>query len=158
MKRTKPTKTAALVEKPRGKTTAVHADGLLESLEQTARWDIEHTTERLAAFALKLSANAASAFEWSYNSFEDAAKQTAAQYLLELIARGRNAGDEYSARSSEAILRELARLFNAEVLRKARWPERSTSPTSNAMSLCMMAAHAELLHTLNRYVERLGED
>ena len=52
---------------------------------------------------------------------------------------------------------QVREILHGEVMRAAKWPERSTSVPSNEISLCVMAQKAEWLERLDNAVEYMKE-
>lgn len=83
----------------------------------------------------KLAADPANAFEWADAAFRAAATRRVVERLLALLGHGVTIAD---------VVKEL----EAAVLSGARFPERSTSPSSNEMGRCVLQAQAELLNEI----------
>jgi len=105
-------------------------DSLIEEFSNSA------VRGALSKFEENFKSNPAYAFEWAQNAMEAAARFEVALTL--------KAWTELPEYKPEAALSEIKRL----VLRGARWPERSTSPVSNAMSADRTAAWAEALERI----------
>ena len=136
-------------------TRSAKAAESLASLKQYAEWGVKSGERELAEFATRFAKDPAHALSWSSNTFENAARYSMNKEVLEHIARLSEPQDEYTTRSDEEVIRVMQREFAREVLRNAKWPERSTSPTSNEMSLRMMSARAEWLEKLDNHIERI---
>lgn len=101
------------------------------------------TGERgMKEFAVKLSKDAAYAFEWSNNAFKDAAKVHVGKTLQAWIEmkNGKTLEEYVEQEHADVIMEEV----NRTVVRAARWPERSTSVQSNVMKQEIAAVWAEL--------------
>jgi len=134
-------------------TTSAIGARILALLTQTAETNIRIANEQLAKWGTRFASDPSHAFEWSKESFESAARHRIAKDILILIEMGLN-GDEYAKRSDIAIAREIKSMLHDEVIRGAKWPQRSTSPQSNEMQLCLNAQRAEWLETIQRLFDR----
>jgi len=106
-------------------------------------------------FAEKFAADPANALEWSKETFHYAARLKVCaivEHYLSIFA----AEDMYSMKTPKRQLELIAQEFKAELMRGARFPDHSSSPTSNYFSLCLNAARAEFLEKLDFYRERIG--
>lgn len=90
---------------------------------------------KLAAFSTRFAADPYHAFDWGTDALDAAATKKVATRALALLEGGATV---------EALVSEL----NDEVLRSARYGERSTSPVGNELARCLLAARAELLNEL----------
>ncbi len=116
--------------------------------------------ETVATWAIRLTEEDPSrAFEWSNDAFRAAARVKVGKTVLAWIEAGKqNSVDEYSSTPScEKIIRGIRDHLYGEVVRKAKWPDRSTSVQSNEMSLEINAEMAEMLEKLDRAIERMEE-
>jgi hypothetical protein len=127
---------------------------LKEWLEESKR-----TNQRYCAqFAERFAADPANALEWSKETFGYAARLKVVaivEHYLSVFA----AEDMYSAKTPKRQLEIIGQEFKAEVMRGARFPDHSSSPTSNYFSLCLNAARAEFLERLETYwLSRIGTE
>lgn len=139
------------------KTREEKALGLLEFIQAGANKMVVDSQNELNVFTEKLTSDPSYAFEWSYSAFQAAAKNKTAKDILALIDRGlKSMVDEYVATSSpEKVIRYVRAYLYGEVLRGAKWPERSTSVQSNQMKTELTAQRGEWLETFDRYIERI---
>lgn len=154
MKRKAKTQNVTPQEKPRISTASVYADRRLTSIEMQATHDLERAEQSLIDFSAKLQRDAVYALEWSADIFKQAAASGMAKLLLSYITNFRNA-DQYTLPSSERIIRIIRHELYAEVLRRAKWPEHSTSVQSNEMALALNARRAEWLESFDRAIEAI---
>jgi len=83
-----------------------------------------------AQFCADVMKDAGYALSWSKEFFEKSAKEEVYKVVLAHWERG-------------ATFEEAKEMLTAEALRRARWPEQSTSPTSNFQKQCVSAAYAD---------------
>jgi hypothetical protein len=112
---------------------AYHLDGQMSSARAT-----------LDKFEKQFATDPSYAFSWGAEAFKAAARHKVALQIQAWI-RSTNTDATFEERLA-SIIKEL----RAEVMRKAKWPEHSTSATSNLMALEMNSANAEMLETLER--------
>jgi hypothetical protein len=110
---------------------------MLEIVERKRKF----AREELDKFAANMAKNPAYALEWSGGAFTAAGDYEVCSWILAAV-------DENAGVGLEKIIKQLER----DVLRAARYPSRSTSPTSNLMEQEIARAKAELLETLDREV------
>jgi hypothetical protein len=139
------------------KTPEVRADDQLKNLIYSASCDSQYARRQCDDWAARFATNPASAFEWSSGVFKQAARHQVAEYVIAFVKQVARDDDEYAARSSRKVLEILAQELRSEVMRNAKYPESSTSPTSNHMSLCLMSARAETLEKVENAIARLDQ-
>lgn len=108
---------------------------------------VEACQAGLAEFRHRLEKDADNAFEWGMNPMMFAANEKIAKQLLEHIKRLKDNGN-----SDEAILKTLYKGLQREAISKARWPERSTSPTANIMAQERGMVYAEWFTKVETYM------
>jgi hypothetical protein len=141
-------------ERPRIVTPSVRAERALSNIRQGLNIEIDMRSRHLAEWKARFERNPSSAFEWSQEAFQSAARLQICQDILAWLEQTFiNLDDEYAAPSDRRVLEIVAGELRREVLRNAKWPERSTSPSSNEMSLHRMSARAEWLEILERKLE-----
>jgi hypothetical protein len=105
----------------------------------------KYNEDLLAEFKSKLNGDdPAYAFEWGRQGMEAAARIWAGRQLefwLEQFSKG----DEYVKPEPEEVAGNVLRKIEEEVIRRARWPESSTSPVSNQIAIYRLAALAEVV-------------
>jgi len=136
---------------PRLKVKSVVAADRLDQLIEHANSEVRHLTATLAKWQEEFAKDPAHALEWSSNTFRDAARIKMAKEVITFLGFLR-AGDEYSQRTEETAIRIVHTEMIKEALRKARYPEHSTSVPSNEMALAVNAARCEWLEHLDRAV------
>jgi hypothetical protein len=114
----------------------------LEKLIRKAKDTIEWSQGDLKSFATDFAKDPAHAFEWSQKAFESAGRQRAGQTVLAWIQTVHKNKPELDDDGVAALV--IAEITQT-VVRKAKWPDRSTSTPSNEMSLYTNAAFAEYL-------------
>jgi len=150
--------TPAVVKVEPVKTLDVRADEALEGLVVTAGWDLEGAKRNLDEFRVNFYKDPAHTFEWDGSSaFDQAARLKVNQEFLGWVKSAQNSANEYAKPSSLAILKEVRGLLFDEVVRKARWPEHSTSFSSNEMSRCVLAHRTAMLVKLDDNLKNLGQ-
>ena len=92
---------------------------------------LERSQYVLNKFSAEMLKNPQSAFEWGESAFEAAAQHKVASVVLECLAQGTSYDD----------IKELA---TENAMRAARWPEKSTSASSNLAKQTLGAAWANL--------------
>jgi hypothetical protein len=130
---------------------------MLDRIRDRAESEIKSAGRYLEDFRVKFEKDPARAFEWSSDSFKQAARDSVAKTVLAYLERFR-ADDIYSLKTPQAQLEIILKEFAAETMRNAKWPEHSTSPTSNYMSLCMMSARAEWVEHLEEAIIHVGSE
>src|SRR5690606_16560392 len=106
----------------------------MKTAEQARRYfehHLEPATVNLQKFQEKLAADAAYALEWRGAAFTDAARVKLCKMVLEDLTE------------NDAIVAHIAAFLTKQALREARYPSRSTSPTSNLMAQEWAAVCAE---------------
>lgn len=144
---------------PKVKTKAELVAEAMESILFQVKSDKRFDQETLDKFSKRFSENALDAFEWSDSAFKAAARIHAAkviEYVIDAM-REKQSKEVYEAPTDEAIIQELLTRFRGEVMRKAKWPQASTSPSSNYASLMQMSAMAEWLERLEVLVNRIAK-
>jgi hypothetical protein len=142
-KSVKPTQVVPQVVKTPEERAAIH----LEMLIEKAGWNIKSGDEAIAKFSAGLAKDPAREFEWSKEVFMAAARKQAASHVLAIIEHCKAKGDGIytDGLPPMAMITTLRRELLAVVIRKARWPEHSTSPTHNYMHQCSLSATTEWL-------------
>jgi hypothetical protein len=127
----------------------------LVQIEEDLRSNVRYAEKNLDEWKARFEKDPSNAFSWASSSFVQAARKNIAECLLAWIKFGREREDDYVKASPEKIIAEVHRTLRDEVMRNAKWPEHSTSATSNEMSLCLMAQRAEWCEKLERVIERM---
>lgn len=97
--------------------------------------------------------------EWGQNQFETSGRFFAWSEALAWINNSIAHREEEKAETTdEQILEAVIKAMKEECLRRARWPERSTSRTSSEISLCKNAGRAELLEKLESFLREMAYD
>jgi hypothetical protein len=130
---------------------------MLNVVRDYAESKIKTAARYLEDFKAKFENDPASAFGWSSDSFKWAGRHSVAKIVLVCLENFKES-DIYSVKTPLAQLEIMLKQFKAETMRNAKWPEHSTSPTSNYMSLCMMAARAEWVEYLENSIDRVGSE
>lgn len=136
-------------------TRDVKAARRFEYLEDELASTISQSSAEIAKWSERLSSDPASAFEWSTNAFKAAGAHRAATWVKEMVEAGKEPDEYTSAPPVEKIIKAVRDYLYVEVVRKARWPDRSTSAPSNEMSLLINAAMADWLEKIDRMIERI---
>lgn len=127
------------------KTPVIPVPVVEQSLQQKmigrANMWLDFCRPKLNRFADSFVKDPANALEWSSDIFAAAGKLQVAVYVLEVLTMER-------AEPVTDLAEKLVKSLKEEALRKARWPERSTSIPSNEMSLSLNAARAEFITDL----------
>lgn len=98
--------------------------------------------ERLEAFAIAFAKDPQYAFSWGEPAIKAAAQKHVGDMLTDYIARVRANQPEWDdEKVADCIVNELT----AELIRKARWPEHSTSQISNLIAQERTAHIAEFV-------------
>lgn len=117
-------------------------------------YDLTHTiktaTATLEDWRAKLAEHPFYAFEWADRAFEAAAQVDVATRLLDFLHALVADPEKTSAEAFEMTL-QAAR---EEVQRGARWPSRSTSPSSNHAEQQKLAAYATILASHDKKFEQ----
>jgi hypothetical protein len=137
-------------------TRSAKAAECVASIKQYAEWGVKNAERDLAEFTAKFAKDPAYALSWSDGTFSAAARHSVSKLVLEYLSRLAEPQDEYTTRSDEEVLKVMQREFSLEVLRNAKWPERSTSPASNEMALRMMSARAEWLEKMDNHLAAIA--
>jgi hypothetical protein len=147
---------SVVVEEPKVvKTPEVKATECLDRMTQECEWDINHSKKHIEEWKLRLDKNPASAFEWSRESFEAAARFEVAHIVKRYVEEGKSIKDDYTTPSDVEIIKTLRTIFYEDVLRRAKWPSRSTSVQSNEMELTLTARKAEWLEKFDNAIARI---
>jgi hypothetical protein len=135
-------------------TPGAAAADLLEAIRIEAASDIKFAQEHLDRWRERFAQDPVNAFSWSKETFETAARKRSAEEIIGWIYRIKeNNTDEYAAPSDLKVLQVMRSELFKEVVRGAKWPERSTSPQSNEMATCLTAKRAEWLEKIDRKFE-----
>lgn len=119
-------------------------DMFIKSLESS----VETLQGAMDRFATRFAEDPVDALSWGHGTFQDAAKLNVAQGLLRMIAEGREHGS-----TDMEIFQEMRRVLLRNALQGARYPECSTSPSSNLMAQCKTAASVDFLDSVNNRIE-----
>ena len=136
-------------------TPEMRADRQLDDVLDWAHREAKAAAGSLNEWRMRFEKDPAYALEWASNAFKDAARHNVATAIIAWVEALRKEKDEYTTRTSSQVLRIIVDELRGEVHRKAKYPDRSTSVTSNEMSLCMNSARAEWVEWLEL---RLGDD
>lgn len=145
--------TPVVLQPPKSREERI-ADAM-EEINHRIDYHIKRAQEEIAEFSAKLVKDAAYQMEWSKGIFVEAARERIAKTVRAMIDNAKQNNDEYVAMSDYHIIVAVREELQHEVLRNARWPEHSTSPTSNYMSLCLMSERAEWLEKLNNHIAHI---
>jgi len=127
-------------------------ESLLRGIVERATAELDQAKRQIARFAEKLNEDPLSAFSWSKETFDAAARHWVARTVLDYVKTLREQGDDYERKTDKQIVECICREFKDEILNKARFPERSTSPQSNETALCKNAAMASwLIHVEQKF-------
>jgi len=137
------------------KTPAVMAAEAMEAIIHGCEWSIKRGAVKIEEFKERLDKNPASAFEWSATYFGDAARFDVAHMVKRYLEAAKDKADDYETKSDLEIIKTLRTIFYEEVLRKAKWPSRSTSPQSNDMELHLTSQKAEWLEVFDNHIARI---
>jgi len=94
---------------------------------------------------------------WSQDVFKRAATLKIATSFLGYILDEKS-GEFIKEKGFHALMTELLDNYRDEVMRKAKWPDQSTSAPSNYASLTLNAATAELIEELTLTMKHLKEE
>lgn len=114
-------------------------DPKLDELLSVLRPEIDALKEQLDTWRERFEKDPKNAFEWSVDTFKVAAKYDLYRRMVAYITEGV---------TPEAIRDYL----DADILNNGRHVESSSSPTSNLIERCALAATIEFLGYVNRYV------
>jgi hypothetical protein len=128
---------------------------VLDRVRDQAEREIKTAARYLEDFKEKFAKDPARAFEWSADSFRHAGRDRTAKTVLEYL---KMFADADTVKTPQAQLEAILKEFKTETMRNAKWPEHSTSPTSNYMSLCLMAARAEWVEHLENAITQIGAE
>jgi hypothetical protein len=126
---------------------------VLGDLREEIKYRKNAVDSALRQFVGDFAKDSAHAFEWSATSFENAARLKMIKLVESYLDH-----DHVKQQAPRCQLEIMRGEFKAEVLRRAKWPECSTSPTSNFMNLCVNAARAEWLETIEKAIDRIGTE
>ena len=147
-----------VVEQVRAPAPPATWEDRLVRIIETANHDVEYAKKVCDAFVERFNTRPSDALSWSSDTFKQAARYDVAKTILAWIEQAKEQGDEYCAgRSAKEVIMQVREILHGEVMRAAKWPERSTSVPSNEISLCVMAQKAEWLERLDNVVERMKE-
>jgi len=125
------------------KEKAKHVISMFSMIQNRAEIGIENAKETVAKFAADIQTdNAAYHFEWAHGSMKAAAKGAVCKQIQKMLLNGATIIDMYNAVTSR-------------VMHAAKYPEFSTSPTSNLMSQFMASTYAEWAETLQNAIDYL---
>ena len=136
-------------------TRQVAADESLEEIVHFCKSNVRYGLEKIEAFRVRLGENPVSAFEWSSDAFTAAARVEVAKTILRYKDEMEKKVDAYEAFSAERFIVEMRDFFMEQVMNKAKWPEHSSSPGHNHMSLCLNSAKAEAVEKLDQAINRI---
>jgi hypothetical protein len=139
-------------------TPTVAAEQAIENIRYQADHDVKYATRAMSEFAAKFTKNPTHAFEWSQSGFDEAARLQVGQTVLVYLEKLSESGDEYSKRSPVQVLVTMASEFYGETVRRAKWPDRSTSAQSNEMSRSLSAKRAEVTEQLISAVAKVAPE
>lgn len=135
-----------------------------ETIRQTMEYFVETIESRLKfskkdldEFAAKFAENPLRALEWSADTFKKAAEFEAASIVKIMYDHQleQRKNEQYLAKTDLQILESIRDRFREEVIRKAKWPDRSSSVPSNEVSIYLNSAKAEWLETLDQFVKKI---
>lgn len=112
----------------------------IQSLRWTAESDLRAFDDVKTKFMKTFETNPQYAMEWAEGLFEATARREAAVHMLYLLD-GEPATDGNPGRAPMTST-EVQAVFQKEALRRARYPEHSTSPSSNLAKEYLTAAYA----------------
>jgi hypothetical protein len=141
------------------KSKEVRAAEKLATLEANISCDIDFSKKLCDEFTVKFTSDPSYAFEWSASAFQAAAKLNVASHLNAIIEKVKSkSSDEYLTTADPiAVITTIKTILLDDVIRGARFPEKSTSLQSNAMATEIIAAKAEYLERITRLLERLED-
>lgn len=99
---------------------------------------IESAEAQIAKFQVRFNEDPAYALSWGGEVFQASANRKVFKMVLSALEDG-------------AEVETVMSIVMDRIMSKARFPESSTSPTSNLMSQCEMIAYAETLSSMKRY-------
>lgn len=107
----------------------------LSQLKQYAHMQLNSAELSLVEFEDRFKENPSHALDWAIGTFEAAARKKIWTFVLNIEQRDR---------SNEEVVSLIAAHALNEAVNGARWPQRSTEPSSNLMHQCMTQAWANL--------------
>jgi len=108
----------------------------LAQAEERMRLEIQWGDEAITKFQKGLDEHPGSELETSMRLFEKVAMKEQAQYVLHAFEK------------KDVDVKFVIDYLSDDVLRQAKWPRRSTSPTSNLWAECTQSAKAQILNIL----------
>jgi len=141
------------VEAPREKFTAEKA---VDYMKRRAAGDGDSANRQLEIFSQEFLKDPAYALSWSQKVFDFAARKKVCEYVINFFEQMEKK-DIYELPTPRKMLEILREGMTDEVLRKARWPEHSTSETSNLMSTMTNAAWADFFAKDTETTERIED-
>ncbi len=112
---------------------------------------IRMAKDALEGFAKNLAENPHYAFSWGERGIEASARNNVGQTInVRIEMTKKNQPDWSDDRVADNVLREIEN----EMIRKARWPEHSTSAVSNLTSMYRTAALAEFVARMREFNAR----
>lgn len=128
---------------PKIKTPEEKAAQQLAVIIEQAGYDIERGNEAVRNHVADLDKDPARACEWSKDLFMAAARKQVASLVLAIVEHYQR--DYKDGLPPAQVIAAIRKELLAIVIRKARWPEHSTSPTHNYMHQCSLSATTEWL-------------
>jgi hypothetical protein len=136
------------------------ADQVLASVKDEAEQEVRFSKSSLDKFAERFNEDAAHALDWFGQTAEQAGRNSIAKLVLKYLEVFAKQNSEESAeqKSAKMTLEIMLEEFTAECMRRARWPEHSTSSVGNYMSICLNGARAEWIEKLELSLKKIGEE
>lgn len=113
--------------------------------------EAERMARQLSEFIEKIINNPLYALSWANGSFETAAQLSVHYTTLSRLVESFNS--EYDALPFVEKLNLVIEELRKDVWRGARWPQQSTSPTSNVANQFEVSAKAEMLEKLENFIK-----
>lgn len=127
-------------------TPAPRREKTMADFVQTVTWMQTYAQKSCDEWSKKFAENHSYALSWSSDVFASAAKVDVSKQVLLFL-------DENIDKSLTEVVTTLRQHAHDKAWRAARYPARSTSPTSNLMEQCEAAAWAEFHEELKYWVK-----
>lgn len=155
---TKRAKLQVVPQAPRVKTFEERLSDAWENIVHTIGHEVKWSQEKLDKWSLRFAENPADAFEWSSEIFCEAARNRVSKEVQAWINNAMKQGDEYVSPNKLDVMKEVRKILYGEVMRKAKWPEHSTSQPHNIIHTELLSKRAEWLEMFDRQIERIEKE
>ena len=102
------------------------------------KWKLDSCKETNDKFIAMFKEDPVHAFKWSHDYIKNVAIERVYKIFEDHIVKGRT-------------MVQIRHSFVDEYTRGAKWPENSTSPTSNLMSQCLTSAYVDICETISEW-------